>query len=42
MERTGIRAEERTGLIVAVVLHLALFGLLVVQGLFPDSASVCL
>ena len=35
MERTGIRAEERTGLIVAVVLHLALFGLLVVQGLFP-------
>ncbi len=38
MERTGIRAEERTGLIVAVVLHLALFGLLVVQGLFPAPA----
>ncbi|MEX0342744.1 MAG: energy transducer TonB [Erythrobacter sp.] len=35
MERIGIRAEERTGLIVAVVLHLALLGLLIVQGLFP-------
>ncbi|KWV94592.1 energy transducer TonB [Erythrobacter sp. AP23] len=35
MERLGIRAEERTGLIVAVALHLALFGLLIVQGLFP-------
>lgn len=35
MERTAIRAEERTGLVVAVVLHLALVALLVVQGLFP-------
>lgn len=35
MERTGIRAEERTGLIVAVVLHLALLAMLIVQGLFP-------
>lgn len=35
MERTGIRAEERTGLIVAVLLHLALFAMLIVQGLFP-------
>ncbi|MBX7501645.1 energy transducer TonB [Qipengyuania sp. YG27] len=35
MERTGIRHEERTGLVVAVVLHLALVALLVVQGLFP-------
>ncbi|WP_306087047.1 energy transducer TonB [Qipengyuania flava] len=35
MERTGINREERTGLIVAVVLHLALFALLLVQGLFP-------
>lgn len=35
MERTGIRAEERTGLVVAVVLHLALFAMLVVQGLLP-------
>lgn len=35
MERTAIRAEERTGLVVAVALHLALVALLVVQGLFP-------
>ena len=35
MERTGIRAEERTGLIVAVILHLALLAMLIVQGLFP-------
>ena len=35
MERTGISAEERTGLAVAVVLHLALFAMLIVQGLFP-------
>ena len=35
MERTGISAEERTGLAVAVVLHLALFAMLMVQGLFP-------
>lgn len=35
MERTAIRAEERTGLVVAVVLHLALVALLVVQGLVP-------
>lgn len=38
MEITGIRAEERTGLIVAVVLHLALLAMLVVQGLFPAPA----
>lgn len=37
MERTGIRHEERTGLVVAVVLHLALLALLVAQGLFPAS-----
>ena len=35
MERTGIRGEERTGLAVAVVLHLALLAMLIVQGLFP-------
>lgn len=35
MERVGIRAEERTGLIVAVVLHVALLAILIVQGLFP-------
>ena len=35
MERSGIRGEERTGLVVAVVLHLALLAMLVVQGLFP-------
>lgn len=35
MERTAITAEERTGLVVAVVLHLALVALLVVQGLVP-------
>ncbi|QYJ07705.1 energy transducer TonB [Qipengyuania flava] len=35
MESRGIRAEERTGLIVAVVLHLALLAMLIVQGLFP-------
>jgi len=35
MERTGISGEERTGLAVAVVLHLALFAMLIVQGLFP-------
>ncbi|HCI61474.1 MAG TPA: energy transducer TonB, partial [Erythrobacter sp.] len=35
MERTAIRAEERTGLAVAVILHLALFAMLFVQGLFP-------
>lgn len=35
MERTAIRAEERTGLVVAVVLHLALVALLLVQGLVP-------
>ena len=37
MERTGIRTEERTGLAVAVVLHLALLGMLFVQGLFPAA-----
>ena len=31
MERTAIRAEERTGLAVAVILHLALFAMLIVQ-----------
>ena len=30
MERVGIRAEERTGLIVAVVLHVALLAILIV------------
>ena len=35
MERAAIRAEERTGLAVAVILHLALFAMLFVQGLFP-------
>ena len=35
MERTAIRAEERTGLAVAVILHLALFAMLIVQRLFP-------
>lgn len=34
MERTGIRAEERTGLIIAVALHLALLAALVIQALF--------
>jgi len=38
MERVGIRAEERTGLIVAVVLHVALLAILIVQGLFPAPA----
>lgn len=35
MERTGIRTEERTGLIVAVVLHLLLLAALFIQGLLP-------
>ena len=35
MERTGIRAEEKTGLIVAVVLHLAVLALLLVQAMMP-------
>ncbi len=35
MERTGIRSEERTGLVVAVLLHLLLFAALFVQGLLP-------
>ena len=35
MESTGIRGDERTGLAVAVVLHLALLAMLIVQGLFP-------
>ena len=35
MESHGIRAEERIGLAVAVVLHLAIFALLVVQALMP-------
>ena len=35
MERTAIRAEERTGLIVAVALHLLLLLALVAQALFP-------
>ena len=39
MERTGIRAEERTGLIVAVALHLALLAALVIQALFEAPAA---
>lgn len=35
MERTGIRTEERTGLIVAVILHLLLLAAMVIQGFFP-------
>ena len=35
MERTGIRAEERTGLIVAVVLHLAVLALMLLQAMVP-------
>ena len=35
MERTGIRAEEKTGLIVALALHLGVLALLVVQALLP-------
>ena len=35
MERAGIRAEEKTGLIVAVVLHLAVLALLLVQAMLP-------
>ena len=36
MERTGIRAEERTGLIVALALHLLLLAAMVIQALFPQ------
>ncbi|MBX7495075.1 energy transducer TonB [Qipengyuania sp. 6B39] len=36
MERTGIRAEERTGLIVAVALHLALLAALVIRAMLPQ------
>ena len=35
MERRGIRAEERTGLIVAVALHIALLAAMVIQALMP-------
>lgn len=35
MERTGIRAEEKTGLIVAVVLHLAVLAIMLVQAMLP-------
>lgn len=35
MERTGIKAEERTGLIVAVILHLLILTAMVIQGFFP-------
>lgn len=35
MERAGIRAEERTGLIVAVTLHLFLLAAMVVQAFLP-------
>lgn len=35
MERHGIRAEERTGLIVAVALHLAVLAALVIQAFMP-------
>ena len=34
MERAGIRAEERTGLIVAVALHILLLAAMVIQALF--------
>ena len=36
MERTGIRAEERTGLIVALALHLALLAVLVIRTFLPQ------
>ena len=37
MERTGIRTEERTGLLIAVGLHLALLAALLVQALMPTA-----
>ncbi len=37
MERHGIRAEERTGLIVAVALHLAVLAALVIQAFFAPT-----
>ena len=37
MERTGIRTEERTGLLIAVGLHLALLAALLVQALMPAA-----
>lgn len=36
MERTGIRTEERTGLVVAVALHLLLLAALVIQTFLPQ------
>lgn len=35
MERSGIRSEERTGLIIALVLHLAVIAALAIQALMP-------
>ncbi|SFO95108.1 energy transducer TonB [Qipengyuania nanhaisediminis] len=37
MERTGIRTEERTGLLIAIGLHLALLAALLVQALMPAA-----
>ena len=38
MERIGIRTEERTGLIIALALHLALLAALVIQAFFEQPA----
>ena len=38
MERTGIRKEERAGLVVAIVLHVALLAALAIQALFEPPA----
>ena len=35
MGNTAFRSEEKTGLLVALILHLALFAGLFVQGLLP-------
>ena len=40
MERVGIRAEERTGLIVAVVLHVALLAILSCKACFQRQLSI--
>ncbi|MBX7539626.1 energy transducer TonB [Qipengyuania sphaerica] len=39
MERAGIRAEEKTGLIVAVALHVALLAVLVIRAFFEPPAA---
>ena len=39
MERAGIRGEERTGLIVAVALHVALLAVLVIRAFFEPPAA---